>query len=123
VSAKNGLVALQQLLRLKPAVAVLDMDMPRMGGLEIQRQLTAEGGMTRFVILTLDRVWDLLATALDLGIRGYVLKQTAPTDLVDAIPKVQRVSSFSKQATHSGLRRPSAVFCGVCPTGYRARGR
>lgn len=99
----NGHAALQKVLDLKPAIAVLDMDMPRMSGLEVQRELVVRGSATRVVILTLHRGWDLLYAALDQGIRGYVLKESALTDVLEAILQVHRGGSFVSTALQPAL--------------------
>jgi DNA-binding NarL/FixJ family response regulator len=100
---ENGQIALEKVLDLKPDVAVLDMDMPRMSGLDVKRELTAHQSSTRVVILTLHRGWDLLYAALDLGIRGYVLKESASTDVLNAIQNVHRSGSFVSAALQPAL--------------------
>jgi len=73
-----------------PDLVVLDLRMPEMDGLTLLKRLRAEGCKAAVLILTMSDSQDDLAKALRAGVRGYVLKNMEPDDLVDAIQRVAR---------------------------------
>ena len=86
--ADDGVVALEQIVALKPDVAVLDLDMPRMDGLEVLRMLRESGLSTAVIILTVHREEAFFNRALQLGAQGYMLKDSALADIVGGIRAV-----------------------------------
>lgn len=83
--ASDGKAAMQQATALKPDVIVMDISMPGMNGLVATRALKQE--QPRMIIVTLTRHGDdaYLQELLRAGVSGYVLKQSAPTELLQAI--------------------------------------
>lgn len=83
--ASNGKAAVQQALELKPDVVVMDISMPDMNGLAATRALKA--AQPDAIIVTLTRHADdaYLQELLRAGVSGYVLKRSAPTELLQAI--------------------------------------
>lgn len=71
--------------RLRPRVAVLDIEMPRLGGLEAALLLRHHGSETALVFLTMHDTEPMFRRAHDLGAMGYVLKDSALCDIVAAI--------------------------------------
>ncbi len=88
--ASDGQAALDAIRAHQPDVAVLDIQMPRLSGLEVARTLVAEKTRTALVLLTLHREEADLTAALDAGVTGYVLKDDATSDLVDALRSAAR---------------------------------
>ncbi len=88
--ADQGRDAVALAAALKPDVAVLDVSMPVMNGLDAARQMHAVSPTTRPLLLTRHDEDAYVAAALRAGIRGYVLKSQAATDLVNAIRQVHR---------------------------------
>jgi DNA-binding NarL/FixJ family response regulator len=86
--AGDGAAALRQIREMKPDVAVLDIDMPGMTGLQVARAVRDEGTFVAVVILTVYREEDMFNEAIDLGVRGYVLKETAGVEILDALKSV-----------------------------------
>src|SRR5262249_41484471 len=86
--ASDGEMALQQIATLRPDVAVLDIDMPRLDGFGVTRALRTQGVSVSTVYLTIHREEELFRAALDLGASGYVLKDSAVTDIVASIKAV-----------------------------------
>ena len=78
----DGESALQEICALKPDVAVLDVDLPKRNGLEVASELKRRRDATPIVILTGHRDESLFDEALALGVRGYLLKDNATTDLL-----------------------------------------
>ena len=84
--ADNGNKALELILEKKPDIAILDIDMPGKTGLEVMRDIKDSG--TKIIILTMYAEEDIFDEALSLGVRGYVLKDSAVNDILDCIRKV-----------------------------------
>jgi DNA-binding NarL/FixJ family response regulator len=84
-AATDGAEAVRMARLLEPDVLVIDLAMPRMGGIEAIRQIVAERPSMAIVALTVLADPAVLAAALAAGARGYVLKSQAGTDLMPAI--------------------------------------
>lgn len=86
--AGNGEDALRLIQERKPAVAVLDLKLPGLTGLEIARKLRSMRSPTRVIILTMHNEEEIINRALDDGVRGFVLKENAVEEIVKAIEAV-----------------------------------
>ncbi|VAX25815.1 hypothetical protein MNBD_NITROSPINAE04-2679 [hydrothermal vent metagenome] len=93
----NGDDAFRRIVELQPDVAVLDISMPGMTGLEVARKILAEKLETRLVILTMYKDEDFLEEAIDLQVKGYVLKSNTADDLLKAIQCAGRDESYISQ--------------------------
>lgn len=83
--AGDGRTALEKIEQLLPEVCVLDVDMPGMDGLEVARQIQRRRLPVGIIVLTIHRDEDLFQEALDLGVKGYIVKDSAVTDIVAGI--------------------------------------
>ncbi len=83
--AADGLEAVRLARTLRPNVVVIDLAMPRMGGIEAIRQIRAENTASAIVVLSVLSDPAVLAAALEAGARGYVLKSQAGIDLIPTI--------------------------------------
>lgn len=83
--APDGAEAVRLAQVLQPDVLVIDLAMPRMGGIEAIRQIRVERPGAAIVALTVLSDPAVLAAALEAGARGYVLKSQAASDLIPAI--------------------------------------
>jgi two-component system, NarL family, response regulator NreC len=92
--AANGREAVEQAERLRPDVIVMDLSMPGMGGLDATRQINEKGLQTRVLVLTVHAEQQYLLPVLQAGGAGYVLKQAADTELIQAIRTVHRGEAF-----------------------------
>lgn len=92
--ASAGDEALDQILALRPDVAILDVDMPGMSGLEAARALGERDLPTAIILLTMHEDEALFNEAVDIGVLGYVLKENAVDDVVNAIRAVADGSNF-----------------------------
>jgi len=101
--ASDGESALQVIRSQKPAIAILDVSMPGLDGLNVVRALIEEKPPVSVIFLTTYREEKLFRQALDLGVKGYVLKASAASDLVTAIRAVGRGEHFTSPALTSYL--------------------
>jgi DNA-binding NarL/FixJ family response regulator len=92
--AEDGAAALALLRERRPDVAVLDIDMPRMDGFEVIRAVRSEGLQVALVILTMHKDEEFFSQALALDVRGYILKDSAVTDIVGSIRAAASGSYF-----------------------------
>jgi DNA-binding NarL/FixJ family response regulator len=83
--AGDGRQACEMAARLTPDVAVLDLTMPELNGLDVTRQLRVSTPKTRILIVTAHESEQLIRDVLDAGAMGYVLKSDAGRVLVQAI--------------------------------------
>jgi DNA-binding NarL/FixJ family response regulator len=100
--AANGEEALKLVEELRPDIAILDVHMPKLTGLQAARKLVERKSAVKLVLLTMHEDEDLLNEALNLGIHAYVLKENAVEDLVRAVHAVAGGKSFIS-ASLSGM--------------------
>ena len=96
--AGDGSTALDRIQSLNPDVAVLDVDMPVMSGFDVARALREKGLANAVIFLTIHREEDFFNEALDLGAKGYVLKDSAVSDIVTGIKAVAAGEHFTSPA-------------------------
>lgn len=84
-TAANGREALAQVLRLQPKVVILDISMPELDGIETTRQILAKLPNTSVVILSMHSSAQHVFHALEAGARGYLLKESAAKEIIDAV--------------------------------------
>ena len=86
--ATTGLEAVEKVRSLKPDILLLDLIMPEMGGVEVLEALAGEDIKTKVIVLTGADDDELLARSIQSGALGYLLKDTASNQLVNAIHTV-----------------------------------
>lgn len=86
--ADNGLKALEIILEKKPDIAILDIDMPGKTGLEVLKEI--KNSVTKVIFLTMYAEEDIFDEAMNLGVKGYVLKDSAVNDIIDCISSVSK---------------------------------
>src|SRR5688500_10344455 len=72
--ASDGEAALRLISELKPNIAIVDIDMPRLNGLEMARALRKVDTSVETIFLTMYNAEDMFNAAMDLGVKAYVLK-------------------------------------------------
>jgi DNA-binding NarL/FixJ family response regulator len=108
--ASDGEEALRQMACVKPQIAILDIDMPRLNGLETLRAIRQLPFPVKVIILTMYKEEDMFDAAMDLGAKAYVLKENTANDIVAALEKVDRGESFiSALMVGAGQRRSDRV--------------
>ncbi len=103
--AGDGLAALQLIQQKKPDVAVLDVNLPGLSGLEVARQLQSKRSPTRIVILTMYKEEETFNRVLDVGVLGFVLKENAVQDILDSLAAVARGEHYLSPTISSYLVR------------------
>ncbi len=91
---EDGARALKAIRAQLPQVAVLDVDMPQQDGITVARAIKDEGLPVAVVLLTMHRNERFFNAALDLGVQGYVLKDSAASEIVSAIRAVRAGQRF-----------------------------
>ena len=107
--AEDGIEALQLIERLKPDILVLDMMMPSLNGLEVLRRIKNISPTTRTIILSMQSADAYVFESLKNGAAGYVLKETGPSELVNAVREVIQGNQYlsaklSKKLQNSGQK-------------------
>jgi DNA-binding NarL/FixJ family response regulator len=92
--AQDGVEAVEMSIGHKPDIAILDVAMPRMTGLQAARHIREQAPEVHVLLLSMHDDERYLLEALKAGASGYVLKRAADTDLVDAVRAVARGNSF-----------------------------
>jgi DNA-binding NarL/FixJ family response regulator len=83
--AADGMEAVELALRLRPQVAILDISMPRLNGIEVVRRLRAELPETRTLVLTMHEEEEYVLHVVRAGASGYLLKDSATSELLQAV--------------------------------------
>jgi DNA-binding NarL/FixJ family response regulator len=92
--AGDGVTALEQAQARRPHVAVLDVSMPRMTGLQAAREIRSHVPDTRVLLLSMHDDERYFLEGLEAGAAGYVLKRAADTDLIGAVRTVAEGRTF-----------------------------
>ena len=103
--AADGAEAVAQALAYRPDLAILDVAMPRLTGLQATREIRSLAPDVAVLILSMHDDERYLFEALKAGASGYVLKHEADHDLVDAVRAVHRGESFLTNAAEHSLVR------------------
>jgi DNA-binding NarL/FixJ family response regulator len=106
--AGDGRAALEAIEKYQPQVAVLDIDMPLMDGVAVARAVREKKLNVEMVFLTIQRDEDMVNEAVNLGVKGYVLKDSALTDIVSCIKSVAGGQHYASSALTSYLVKRSS---------------
>ena len=101
--AADGQTALEQIKTQQPDVAVLDIDMPKKNGFVLAQEIADCKLPVKIVFLTMYKEENAFNRALDLGVKGYLLKDSAVTDIVAGIRAVANGQHFISPAISSYL--------------------
>jgi two-component system response regulator NreC len=122
--ASDGEMALQMARETRPDVALLDLTMPRVGGMKALQQMARNSGETRVLVLTMHDDPAYLRSALAAGASGYLLKRAVDAELIAAIRAVHRGGIFvdprlanvlvqdvlAKRSTKAGSTLPANIL-------------
>lgn len=96
--AGDGREAVRQAEALKPDVAILDVAMPLLNGIEATRQMARRAPATRILVLSMHADEAYVTQILQAGATGYLLKDSADIDLIQAVAAVAQGTSFFSPA-------------------------
>ena len=102
-AAQDGAQALSLIAGNSPEVAVLDIDMPFLTGLEVVEKCKAANLLTRFILLTFHKEEALYQKAKELGVFGYVLKDQSRQEIVQCILQVAKGEHYISKSLESLL--------------------
>jgi two-component system, NarL family, response regulator NreC len=113
--ASDGQEAVRQVESLHPDIAIMDISMPMLNGIDAARELGRSCPKTKTILLTQHDEDQYVSEALEAGVKGYVLKSQVASDLVQAIQQVSRgqvylspgVSRAVMEAYRSKSERPA----------------
>jgi DNA-binding NarL/FixJ family response regulator len=92
--AGDGKEAVEKVLLLEPDIALLDISMPGLNGLDAAREILERGSRTKILILSVHDSQDVIQQVLDSGAKGYVLKSDAMRELIAAVDAVRSNKTF-----------------------------
>ena len=95
--AADGRQTLQLIERLNPDVAIMDIAMPELNGIEATRKIRADCPSTQVIILSIYSTEEHVSRALQAGARGYVLKESAGIEVVNAVRAVHSGHHYLSQ--------------------------
>jgi two-component system, NarL family, response regulator DegU len=104
-SAHDGKTALDQIQLLLPDIAVLDMDMPQMNGVEVAKVLLRQNPSIKVMILSMHKEPDIVKASMALGIHGYIFKDDTVSDLVNGIKVIINGGHFTSSITENKSTR------------------
>jgi DNA-binding NarL/FixJ family response regulator len=103
--ADNGTAAKRLILDRDPDLAVLDVNLPDMTGLDVAESVRASGGRARFVVLTMLKDEQAFNKAMNIGIDGYVLKENAGSEIINCLISVAAGRAYVSPSLTSFLLR------------------
>lgn len=92
--ASDGEEALESVKKYLPDIAILDIEMPKLTGFEVAQILFDEAVKVKVIFLTAYRDEHLFNKALDMGVKGYVLKENAVIDIINCIEAIEHDKYF-----------------------------
>jgi DNA-binding NarL/FixJ family response regulator len=101
--AEDGVAAVEAALRERPDIAILDVSMPRMTGLQAAREIRAQCPRTRVLLLSMHDDERYVFDALKAGASGYVLKRQADAELIEAVRAVAAGGRFLSATADAGV--------------------
>jgi DNA-binding NarL/FixJ family response regulator len=111
--AADGFEAVEKALATNPDVVVLDLAMPRLGGLEAVRRLRKELPRARILVLTVHDEEEYVVPAVAAGAAGYLLKDAAASELLAAVRALHRGMGYlgpqAAKAVAAGVRTPESA--------------
>jgi two-component system, NarL family, nitrate/nitrite response regulator NarL len=111
--AENGALAYHLIISGLPDIAILDLEMPLLSGLEVSKKVLSEKNNTKFIILTMHKEKHYFTEAMECGVSGYLLKDNAANDLVTCINEVMKGNKYvSKDIENYLIEHESKEYSG-----------
>jgi DNA-binding NarL/FixJ family response regulator len=120
-TVRDGRALVEAAAKLQPEIAVLDIAMPQLNGLDAARQIRHRVPSIKLIFMTMNEDPDMVGEAFRAGASAFLLKQAAAFELTDAIDKVLKGGSYVTPSAAQGqaniaLRAPRAREHAVEPT-------
>lgn len=105
LEAENGKKALELIKNEKPLIAVLDIEMPEMTGFDVAKAVQSESIPVHLIFLTMFKEEAIFNKAMDMGVKGYVLKENTVTEIIKSIHSVLKGNYYLSPAISDFLMR------------------
>jgi len=117
--AGDGQAGLQMIKDLNPAVAILDISMPVMDGFAVARELQKVNHQTRLIFLTAYQEESIFEEAVQLGVKGYLLKESSLNEIVSCVKAVSAGQHYTSPALTTYLINLSRSPAGTSEPGLK----
>lgn len=101
--AKEGIEAVKQALKLQPDIILLDISMPGLNGIDAAKKILGELPKTKIIMLSMYADKRYIQESLRIGARGYILKESAASELIEAIGNVQKGELFFSRSVRDNV--------------------
>lgn len=105
IEAENGKQALAFILKEKPSIAILDIEMPIMTGFEVAQKVQSQSVDVDLIFLTMFKDESIFNKAMDIGVKGYVLKENTVSEIIQCIQSVLKGNYYLSPAISDFLIR------------------
>lgn len=95
--AADGIEALKNISRIQPDIAIVDISLPKLNGIDVASRLKQDYPQIKVIILTMHKSEEFIAKALQAGVKGYILKDNALEELIQCIETVYQGDIFLSQ--------------------------
>ncbi len=96
--AADGQEAFQKIVKLSPDIAILDISIPQLNGIDLAAKLRKESMDISIIIMTMHKSENFVTAALRVGVRGYILKDNALEELIECIESVSNGNIYLSQS-------------------------
>lgn len=107
--AENGEEALEHIIKNKPDIAILDFEMPKMSGFDVAEHVQNKGLDVDIIFLTMHKDESVFNKAMDVGAKGYVLKENTVSEIIQCTETVLNGKQYLSPAMSEFLVRRSAT--------------
>ena len=92
--ASDGMEAYQMIISKFPDIAILDIEMPLLSGLDVCRKVKKEKCQSKFILLTMHKEKDYFVDAMECGVDGYLLKDSAGQELINCLKAIKEGKKY-----------------------------
>ncbi len=101
--AGDGIEALEGIAKLKPDIVIMDITMPRLNGITATKRIAEDHPAVKVIMLSMHTDINNAIDAFRAGARGYILKDSPPEDILEAVTKVNEGAKYASPAVAAGL--------------------